>query len=149
MQQRAEAEEAKAARRGGARGRRLGVECNVFLSVFALYALTTAPSVAEWFPAGGDRRAVRCRSIPGIPPVHSLYHIPLTYMPACLSPAMWANYLPQCWVLQHQSVVCADHEGIVTVRRPVRPVDHWRISGLPLRFSPLVWQYHCTSEVLR
>ena len=85
------------------------VEWYVFVSVFALYALTTAPSVA-----GGDSGELLAESCslgtahpPGYPLFTLLYHIPLTYMPAYLSPAMWANLFTAMLGAGASAVVCA------------------------------------------
>ena len=122
----------------------------MFFSVFALYALTTAPSVA-----GGDSGELLAESCslgtahpPGYPLFTFLYHIPLTYMPIYTSVRPCGRiYLRPCWVREHQQSYARSREKHYVVRRPVRPLDQGASAGYLFAFSPLVWQYHCTSEV--
>ena len=125
------------------------VEWYVFFSVLLLYAVTTAPSVA-----GGDSGELLAESCslgtahpPGYPLFTLLYHIPLTYMPAYLSPAMWANLFTACLGAAASAVVCAiTREALRCGGQCGRSISG-ASAGYLFAFSPLVWQYHCTSEV--
>ena len=148
MQQRFEAEEKKRIEAEERADDLWQVEYYVFLSVFALYALTTAPSVA-----GGDSGELLAESCslgtahpPGYPLFTLLYHIPLTYMPG-LNPAMWANLFTAMLGAGASAVVCAiTRESLRCGGQTGRSITG-AAAGYLFAFSPLVWQYHCTSEV--
>ena len=139
----------KSARRGGRADDAWAVEWYVFVSVFALYALTTAPSVA-----GGDSGELLAESCslgtahpPGYPLFTLLYHIPLTSMPIYFSPALWANLFTAVLGAGASAVVCAiTREALRCGGQCGRSITG-ASAGYLFAFSPLVWQYHCTSEV--
>ena len=148
MQQRAAAEEKKRIEAEERADDAWAVEWYVFVSVFALYALTTAPSVA-----GGDSGELLAESCslgtahpPGYPLFTLLYHIPLTYLPG-LNPAMWANLFTAMLGAGASAVVCAiTREALRCGGQCGRSITG-ASAGYLFAFSPLVWQYHCTSEV--
>ena len=135
MQQRAEAEEKKRLDAEERADDAWAVEWYVFFSVFALYALTTAPSVAGGDRANYSQNPVRSAPrTPRIPPVHPVVSHSVNVHAGVPQSGHVGEPIyghARCCSISSRM---RDHEGIVTVRRPVRPLDHWRISGLPLRF---------------
>lgn len=124
-------------------------EVYVFWSVLGLYVLTVAPSVA-----GGDSGELLAESCslgtahpPGYPLFTLLYHIPLTWTPSLITPAMWANLFTAFLGACASAAVCAvTREALRCGGQPGSPLAGIT-SAAHFAFSPLVWQYHCTAEV--